>query len=60
MYRYTDLEFGITCEFTVMGETIEEVKKKALDHIRENHLDELCLDEKSLFENALERNIRVI
>ena len=60
MYRYTDHEFGFDCKFTTMGDTIEEVKEQALDHIREKPLHELRLNEKSYFENDLERAIKVI
>jgi len=31
---------GLKCTFTVKGETIEEVTKKALEHVREAHSSE--------------------
>jgi len=31
---------GLNCPFVVTGETLEEVVKLALEHVRENHVDD--------------------
>lgn len=37
MIRYKCKEMGLNCSFMVKGETVEEVTKLALEHVREKH-----------------------
>ena len=37
LIRYSCKDMGLNCSFIVKGETIEEVTKKALEHVREKH-----------------------
>jgi len=40
LIRYACRDMGLNCPFVVKGETIEEVTRKALEHVREKHADE--------------------
>lgn len=40
LIKYTCKEMGLNCPFIVKGETIEEVTDKALEHVREKHVDD--------------------
>lgn len=37
LFKYACKDMGLRCTFSVKGETVEEVTKKALEHVRENH-----------------------
>ncbi len=37
LIRYACIDMGLKCPFIVKGETIEEVTRMALEHIREKH-----------------------
>lgn len=40
LIRYRCKGMGLNCPFVVTGETLEEVVKLALEHVRENHVDD--------------------
>jgi predicted small metal-binding protein len=37
LIRYSCKDMGLKCTFMVKGETVEEVTKQALEHVREVH-----------------------
>ena len=39
LIRYKCTDMGLNCSFVVKGETLEEVTKKALEHVRDKHAD---------------------
>jgi predicted small metal-binding protein len=55
---------GLTCPFVVKGETREEVTIKALEHVREKHIDDFNLintpAEIEKMEQSLSRSTRVV
>ena len=40
LIRYSCKDMGLTCQFFVKGVTLEEVTKKAFDHVMEKHQDQ--------------------
>jgi predicted small metal-binding protein len=64
LIRYSCKDMGLKCSFVIKGETQEEVTKKALDHVRENHAHEFnsvnTLAEIEQMERALTRSTRVV
>jgi predicted small metal-binding protein len=48
MYKFTCKDIGLDCKFETTGESVEEVKQKALTHAATVHADML----KSMTENA--------
>jgi predicted small metal-binding protein len=40
LIRYACKDMGLTCSFVVKGETLEEVTKMALEHVREKHTND--------------------
>ncbi len=40
LFRYRCMDMGLNCSFVVKGETVEEVTRKALEHVREKHAAE--------------------
>jgi len=40
LIRFSCKNMGLNCPFVVKGETVEEVTRKALEHVREKHADE--------------------
>ncbi len=40
MIRYTCKDMGLKCAFIADGETLEEVTKMALEHVREMHAND--------------------
>jgi predicted small metal-binding protein len=64
LIRYSCKDMGLKCSFVVKGETLEEVTKQALDHVRENHTREFnsinSLEEIEQMERALARSTRVV
>jgi len=55
---------GLNCPFVVKGETVEEVTKKALDHVREQHTADFnninSPAEIERMEQSLARSTRVV
>ena len=39
LIKYSCKGMGLNCSFNVKGETLEEVTKIALEHVRETHAD---------------------
>ncbi len=37
LIRYTCKDLGLSCPFSVKGQTLDEVTQKALEHVREKH-----------------------
>lgn len=64
MIRYTCRDMGLKCGFVVKGNTIEEVTKAALAHIKEKHADEFNAmnspAQVAAMEKALARSTRVV
>ncbi len=40
LFKYTCKDMGLNCTFMVKGETLEEVTRQALEHVREKHKDD--------------------
>jgi predicted small metal-binding protein len=40
LIRYACKDMGLKCAFVVKGETVEEVTKRAFEHVRDNHANE--------------------
>jgi predicted small metal-binding protein len=55
---------GLNCPFTVKGETLEEVTRMALDHVREKHVEDFNLmnsrEQVEDMRKALARSTRVV
>jgi len=55
---------GLKCPYIVKGETLEEVTKKALEHVRENHTEDFNVFQTPAqieqMELALARSTRVV
>lgn len=55
---------GLNCHFVVKGETVEEVTRKALEHVKEMHANEFNLlnspAQIEQMEKALARSTRVV
>ena len=55
---------GLNCPFMVKAETVEEVTKKAMEHVREKHANDFNLIESpeqiAQMEQALRRSTRVV
>jgi predicted small metal-binding protein len=55
---------GLNCSFVVKGETLEEVAKRALEHVLEKHRVEFnnihSPEEIEQMEQALKRSTRVV
>jgi predicted small metal-binding protein len=64
LIRYSCKDMGLKCPYIVKGETIEEVAKQALAHVKENHAAEFNIinsPEQILeMEKALIRSTRVV
>lgn len=64
LIRYTCRDMGLSCPFVVKGETVEEVARKALEHIQEKHADEFnSIRSKEQIEDMLKvlaRSTRVV
>ncbi len=60
--RYACREMGLNCTFVVKGETEEEVTRKALDHIREKHVNDFNIiqtpEQVKQMEKAIARSMR--
>jgi len=64
LFRYSCRDMGLNCPFVVKGETVEEVTKKALDHVREQHTADFnninSPAEIERMEQSLARSTRVV
>ena len=64
LVRYSCKDMGLNCPFVVKGETLEEVTKKALEHVQENHANDFnsihSPAEIERMELALSRSTRVV
>jgi predicted small metal-binding protein len=64
MIKYSCKEMGLNCFFVAKGETLEEVTRMALEHVREKHVDDFNLintpAEIEQMEKALTRSLRVV
>jgi predicted small metal-binding protein len=64
LIRYKCKDMGLNCSFEVKGETMEEVTKKALEHVLEKHTDMFnsirSPEEIKKMELALTRSTRVV
>jgi predicted small metal-binding protein len=64
LYRYSCKDMGLNCSFVVKGDTLEEVTKKALEHVREQHKKDFnnidSPGEIVQMERALTRSTRVV
>ena len=64
LIRFSCKDMGLNCSFVVKGQTIEEVTKKALEHVRETHASEFnsinSPAEINQMEQALKRSTRVV
>lgn len=62
--RYACKDMGLNCTFVVKGETVEEVTKKALEHVREKHAENFnsihSPAEIQQMEQALARSTRLV
>ncbi len=62
--RYSCKDMGLNCAFVVKGETLEEVAKKALEHVLEKHTGDFnniqSPEEREQMEQALRRSTRVV
>ena len=64
LIRYACKDMGLNCPFTVKGQTIEEVTRQALEHVRQNHANEFnslqSPTELEKMEASLARSTRVV
>ncbi|HVN54936.1 MAG TPA: DUF1059 domain-containing protein [Anaerolineaceae bacterium] len=64
LIRYSCKDMGLACPFVVKGETIDEVIQKALDHVRESHVEDFnqihSPDEIERMKLALSRSTKVV
>jgi predicted small metal-binding protein len=64
LIRYKCKDMGLNCPFEVKGATLEEVTRKALDHVREKHADSFnninSPEEIEKMEKALQGSTRVV
>jgi len=64
LIQYKCRDMGLKCSFVVKGDTLEEVIKMAMEHVRENHADDFNnIDspaEIERMEQALAHSTRVV
>lgn len=64
LIRYTCKDMGLNCSFMAKGETLEEVTKMALEHVREKHANDFnsinSAAEIEQMELALTRSTQVV
>lgn len=64
LYRYSCKDMGLNCGFVLKGETLEEVTKKALEHVKEAHINDFNSIQSQAqhdeMQKALARSIRVV
>ena len=64
LIQYTCKSMGLGCAFMVKGETLAEVTRKAMEHVRQNHANDfnamVTPVEIARMEQALSRSTRVV
>lgn len=64
LIQYTCKDMGLACSFMVRGETLDEVTRKAMEHVRQNHANDfntvVTPVEVERMERALSRSTRVV
>ena len=64
LFRYSCKDMGLDCPVVIKSETLEEVTKNALVHVREVHADSFnhiqTPEEISRMEQSLKRSARVV
>ena len=64
LYKYTCRGMGLNCPFMETAETLEEVTKKALEHVLESHGKDFnslkTSEEIQRMSKSLERSVRVV
>jgi predicted small metal-binding protein len=64
MIQYACKDMGLKCDFHVKGQTLDEVTKKALEHVREMHASDFnsmhTPAEIETMQKALARSTRVV
>lgn len=64
LIRYSCKDMGLNCSFVIKGETLEEVTRKALEHVREKHAGDFnniqSPAEIEQMEKSLMRSTRVV
>jgi len=64
LIQYTCKDMGLNCPFVVKGVTLDEVTKKALEHVQEKHADDFNVirspGEIVQMEQSLARSTRVV
>ncbi|MDX9851511.1 MAG: DUF1059 domain-containing protein [Anaerolineaceae bacterium] len=64
LYKYTCKSMGLNCPFMETAVTLEEVTKKALEHVLEVHTKDFnsiqTPEEIARMSQALERSVRVV
>ena len=64
LIRYSCKDMGLNCGFMVKAETVDEVVKKALEHVREAHVADFnnihSPAEIEQMEHSLARSTRVV
>ncbi|HSM25835.1 MAG TPA: DUF1059 domain-containing protein [Anaerolineaceae bacterium] len=64
LYKYTCKSMGLNCPFMATDPSLEEVTKKALEHVRENHVKDFnhieSPEEVERMAQSLERSVRVV
>jgi predicted small metal-binding protein len=64
LIQYSCKDMGLACSFMVKCETLEEVTRKAMEHVRQNHVNDfnniVTPVEIERMERALARSTRVV
>jgi len=64
LYKYTCKSMGLNCPFVATDILLEEVTKKALEHVREMHIKDFnhieSPEEIQRMSQSLERSVRVV
>ncbi len=64
LYKYTCRGMGLDCPFMETAETLEEVTKKALEHVLEGHTKDFnslqTPEEIQRMSKSLERSVRIV
>ena len=64
LYKYTCKSMGLNCPFVATDVLLEEVTKKALEHVREMHIKDFnhieSPEEIQRMSQSLERSVRVV
>lgn len=64
LIRYSCRDMGLNCPYIFKGQTLEEVMREALKHVRENHVDSFNSIQSPMqieeMKKALARSTRVV